>query len=57
MNQKEGIEFAVTPPLSTGVRLHYAEGGDTPVNKGKKRTGRSRCVPVLPTINTLASEG
>jgi non-heme chloroperoxidase len=28
MNQKDGIEFAATPPLSTGVRLHYAEGGD-----------------------------
>ncbi len=28
MNQTNGIEFATTPPLSTGVRLHYAEGGD-----------------------------
>jgi non-heme chloroperoxidase len=28
MNQPIGIEFATTPPLSTGVRLHYAERGD-----------------------------
>jgi non-heme chloroperoxidase len=28
MNLKDGIEFAATPPLSTGVRLHYAERGD-----------------------------
>jgi len=28
MNQKDGIEFATTPPLSTGVRLHYGERGD-----------------------------
>ena len=28
MTQKDGIEFATTPPLSTGVRLHYSERGD-----------------------------
>jgi pimeloyl-ACP methyl ester carboxylesterase len=28
MNQTNGIEFATTPLLSTGVRLHYAERGD-----------------------------
>jgi non-heme chloroperoxidase len=28
MNQPNGLEFATTPPLSTGVRLHYAERGD-----------------------------
>jgi len=28
MNQKDGVEFATTPLLSTGVRLHYAERGD-----------------------------
>jgi non-heme chloroperoxidase len=28
MNQTNGIEFLTTPPLSTGVRLHYAEQGD-----------------------------
>jgi non-heme chloroperoxidase len=27
MNQPNGIEFATTPLLSTGVRLHYAERG------------------------------
>jgi pimeloyl-ACP methyl ester carboxylesterase len=28
MNQKDGVEFATTPLLSTGVRLRYAERGD-----------------------------
>jgi non-heme chloroperoxidase len=28
MSQPNGIEFATTPLLSTGVRLHYAERGD-----------------------------
>ncbi len=28
MSQPNGIEFATTPLLSTGVRLHYAEQGD-----------------------------
>jgi non-heme chloroperoxidase len=28
MNQPNSIEFATTPLLSTGVRLHYAERGD-----------------------------
>ena len=28
MNQTNGIEFAMTPPLATGVRLHYAQRGD-----------------------------
>jgi pimeloyl-ACP methyl ester carboxylesterase len=28
MNQPNGVEFATTPLLSTGVRLHYAERGD-----------------------------
>jgi non-heme chloroperoxidase len=28
MNQTNGIEFVTTSPLSTGVRLHYAEQGD-----------------------------
>lgn len=28
MSQPNGIEFATTPPLSTGVSLHYAERGD-----------------------------
>jgi non-heme chloroperoxidase len=28
MNQPNGIEFATTPLLSTGVSLHYAEQGD-----------------------------
>ena len=27
MNQPNGIRFATTPLLSTGVRLHYAERG------------------------------
>ena len=28
MSQPNSIEFATTPLLSTGVRLHYAERGD-----------------------------
>ena len=28
MSQPNGIEFATTPLLSTGVSLHYAEQGD-----------------------------
>src|SRR5918998_2673125 len=28
MNQPNGAELATTPPLSTGVRLHYVERGD-----------------------------
>jgi non-heme chloroperoxidase len=28
MSVEESIQFATTPPLSTGVRLHYAERGD-----------------------------
>ncbi len=28
MNQKDGVEFATTAPLSRGVRLHYAARGD-----------------------------
>jgi hypothetical protein len=28
MNQTNGVEFATTPCLATGVRLHYAERGD-----------------------------
>jgi non-heme chloroperoxidase len=28
MNQPNDVQFATTPPLSTGVRLHYAERGD-----------------------------
>src|ERR687891_1662783 len=28
MNQTNGVEFAMTPQLATGVRLHYAERGD-----------------------------
>jgi non-heme chloroperoxidase len=28
MHQPNDVQFATTPPLSTGVRLHYAERGD-----------------------------
>jgi non-heme chloroperoxidase len=28
MNQTNGVEFATTPRLATGVRLHYAQRGD-----------------------------
>jgi non-heme chloroperoxidase len=28
MSQPNGVKFATTPLLSTGVRLHYAERGD-----------------------------
>ena len=28
MNQTNGVEFAMTPRLATGVRLHYAQRGD-----------------------------
>src|SRR3712207_6783849 len=28
MHQPNNVQFARTPPLSTGVRLHYAEQGD-----------------------------
>jgi hypothetical protein len=69
MNQKDGVEFATTTLLSTGVRLHYAERGDpggkpsssstATVIRGSPSVGFSPCSrpPTMPSRSPSADTG
>ena len=69
MSQPNGVEFATTPLLSTGVRLHYAERGDpageaiiflhgySPCSPQSTMPSRSPSVDTETQINRSAATG